>query len=433
MKWFKWGLGLLFSAILVFITVAYFAITSAATDNLPTLDGEINTSAISKPVSLSRDVLGQAVISAMSQDDAVYALGYAHAQARYFQMDMLRRVGAGEVSFLLSSMAVEMDIEMRFHQLKKRSRAIYANLPIEQKNLLESYAKGVNAGRKSTGAPFEYTVMMAEQLPWHPADSLLVIYAMFYNLQKDTITRDETLIYLADEYGQEMIDFIMQPTDFQAALDGSELDKVVQRIPDINSSAVAQVYEISPVEAAGSNNWAVTGELTHTGYAMVSDDMHLNLGVPIIWYRAQMNYQHQGSDVQVTGVTLPGVPAVVVGSNGKIAWGFTNSFVDTADWIALSDEDKTTVESDNIPLADGEEYPFEVTLSKYGPVKEINGQRYALNWVGHHAFAVNAKLAELAHMDTLDETFSLIDHIGIPTQNFVAVDAQGHLIIYAIA
>ena len=142
---------------------------------------------------------------------------------------------------------------------------------------------------------------------------------MYLDLQTATFERDKTLIEIEDLYGKAMVDFITQPSLYQAALDNSQLAPYDGSIPNLKDPQWAMT-DIADRKELGSNNWAVTGQLTETGAAMLSDDMHLSFAVPIIWYRAQLNYPLNGEMQQITGVSLPGAPAIVVGTNNKIEW-----------------------------------------------------------------------------------------------------------------
>ncbi|WP_404341555.1 penicillin acylase family protein [Pseudoalteromonas mariniglutinosa] len=394
--------------------------------SLPSLDGQGSSQAISQPVKIERDKLGQAVIHADNRLDAAYALGYAHAQDRFFQMDLLRRNAAGELSELFGKAAIELDKKMRFHQLRKRSQFIVEQLPQTEKALLQRYATGVNEGLAQVGfASFEYLLTGAEQQPWQSEDSLLVIFSMYLDLQTATFERDKALIQLADLYGEQMVQFLTQPSQYQAALDGSQLTPYQGAIPELAQSITA-ITEITANLELGSNNWAVTGDLTTTGAAMLSDDMHLSMAVPVIWYRAQLNYIDNGQQYQVTGVSLPGAPAIVVGSNNNIAWGFTNGYLDTADWVAIDNIEQTWQEDEQIVVAGADTVNYQLTMSEYGPVKEINDKPYALSWVAHHNYAVDMTLLKLEQIDNVDNALALAGNVGIPVQNLVVVDSQGN-------
>ncbi|MCF2858552.1 penicillin acylase family protein [Pseudoalteromonas sp. SMS1] len=425
LKWLKVliAVGVLGSLLLTAIVYGVLSLS------LPALDGRGYSNALEAPTKLSRDTLGHAVISAQNRTDAAFVMGYAHGQDRFFQMDLLRRNAAGELSELFGEAAIPLDKSMRFHQFRQRSEQIVAAMTPQERQLLETYAQGVNEGRIQSGMPsFEYVLLSADAKPWQPADSLLVIYSMYLDLQSATFRRDKTLIHIAALYGQDMVNFILQPSRFQAALDGSQLNRPALNIPTLPAvDKLGAVQHIEPEPLYGSNNWAVTGDLTHSGAAMVSDDMHLGLNVPSIWYRAQLNYRSQsGEAVQVTGVSLPGVPAIVVGSNDHIAWGFTNGYLDTADWVELTVNDKVAPVTETIQLPNEQTHHYELLISEFGPVKSFNGKQYALQWVAHQPYAVNLNLLKFETSHSVEQALSVASNIGIPVQNLMVVDRQGN-------
>ncbi|MDR8523039.1 penicillin acylase family protein [Shewanella fidelis] len=400
----------------------------AFSSSLPKLSDSVNSPQVSAKVTLERDRLGTAIISADNRQDAAYGLGYAHGQDRFFQMDLLRRNAAGELAEIFGEKALELDKRRRFHQLRKRANTIAATLPPQHLALLNSYAQGVNdAVAAQKVASFEYLVTGATPKPWVVADSLLVIFSMYLDLQGNTIKRDLALTQVENLFGADMRQFLTQASHYQAALDSSVIPLSDADIPALEPSLLSQAVArdiTEPVEV-GSNNWAVTPALTANGKAMLSDDMHLSFAVPIIWYRAQLNYQQQQQSVQLTGVSLPGAPAIVVGSNGRVAWGFTNAYIDTADWIAIDAQTPIYIENETIALADSE-VNYEIEISPYGPVKQLGEQKYALAWVAHQPYAVDMNLLELDAISTVEEGIELASTMGIPVQNMLLVDDSGN-------
>ncbi|MBS3797081.1 penicillin acylase family protein [Pseudoalteromonas sp. BDTF-M6] len=411
--------------VIILLLLGTAGVYGALSLSLPTLDGRGSSDALESTVTIKRDALGQAIIDAQSMNDAAYGLGFAHGQDRFFQMDLLRRNSAGELSELFGEAALELDKKMRFHQLRQRSERIFAQLPQSQQALLSSYSRGVNEAQQAqTLKGFEYLLSGAEVTPWQPEDSLLVIYSMYLDLQASNFERDMVLEQIERLYSRQMREFLTQPSPYQSALDGSEISLKEQAIPMLSAAKLsASVPEIIASREVGSNNWAVSGELTSSGQPMVADDMHLGLAVPIIWYRAQLNI----ADIQVTGVSLPGAPAIVVGSNDNIAWGFTNAYVDTSDWIRLDGDDTVEKVQETIAIAGGKTHAFSLSVSEYGPVQEVNGQRYALSWVGHYDYAVNLDLANLATAASVTQAFQIADNAGMPVQNLMVVDKQGQI------
>jgi penicillin amidase len=456
-NWFKW---LVLSVLaLLFLTVLGLYISLRM--SLPALDGNSATYHVNAPTELSRDELGHAVIKANDIFDAAYALGFAHAQDRFFQMDLQRRAASGSLSQWVGDIALDIDKKARFHQFEKRAKAVFDNLPSKQQELLVRYAHGVNdALSEYTLPPFEYLAAGVDIKQWRPTDSILVIYSMYLDLQGSQVELDLAREALLSTFGNDVYSFITQPSNYQAALDASEIplleapipeypaslrpithspedsngesikqepeDATTQYLNDNDNTAIARAqYNGTELPDIGSNNWAVTGSHTTTSAGLLANDMHLGLRVPIIWYRAQLNYQESGSDVQVTGVSLPGIPGIVVGTNGHIAWGFTNANLDNVDWIELGESTATSTVTERIPLPDGE-HTFEFEVSLYGPVKELNGKRYALNWVAHHPFAANLGIINFGNAKNVQAAIKMGQRIAIPTQNLVIVDESGN-------
>lgn len=467
-NWFKW----LVLSVLTLLLIVALGLYLSLRLSLPALDGNSATYHVNAPTELSRDGLGHAVINADDIFDAAYALGFAHAQDRFFQMDLQRRAASGSLSQWVGDVALDIDKKARFHQFEKRAKAVFDYLPSKQQELLVRYAHGVNdALSEYTLPPFEYLAAGVDIKQWQPTDSILVIYSMYLDLQGTQVELDLAREALLTTFGNDIYGFITQPSNYQAALDASEIPLLEAEIPQYPASLRAVINEqgserdqhseqgtgentdlnteqdASPPSAnhikynntaiaraqymgtelpdIGSNNWAVTGSHTATGAGLLANDMHLGLRVPIIWYRAQLNYQESGSKVQVTGVSLPGIPGIVVGTNGHIAWGFTNANLDNVDWIELDNTTPTNTVTERIPLPDGEhEFTFEV--SEYGPVRELNGKRYALNWVAHHPFAANLGIINFGTIKDVQKAITIGKRIAIPTQNLVIVDETGN-------
>ena len=421
LNWLKWLLWI----VLVVAVVATLSVYVTLRMSLPSLEGDDIHPDVSAPVSLARDSLGQAVITSANRQDAAFALGVAHGQDRFFQMDLQRRVAAGELAVWLGKDVISVDERARFHQFRKRAQTVISRLPEHQLSLLESYAKGVNTAiREYSAPPMEYLITGFDMQPWKAEDSILVIFSMYMDLQLGQVELDMARTALVDTFGDEMLAFINQPSQYQAALDGSELPVRRAPIPPLTAQTNARYTATEPPDI-GSNNWAVTGELTKTGSAMLANDMHLGLRVPVIWYRAQLNYTRDNTPVQVTGVSLPGLPGIVVGTNGHIAWGFTNSNLDNVDWVALDDNSRTWQVAETIMLPQGE-HSYEVTMSDYGPVQRVDGKRYALSWVAHQPYSVNLTISDLDVVKSVQDTIPVAGAMAIPAQNMLITDAQGN-------
>ena len=430
MQWFKRitiTIVLLFS---VAIALVYLLLSNSKAQLDGTVSVPVTDVTLSAPVTIARDQYGMAKITGENQLDAFYAQGYAHAQDRFFQMDLLRRNAAGELAELFGPGALARDKKARFHQFRQRANQAFAGFPAAQKAIVKSYTQGVNAALSAyTTPPFEYLLTGSTMRPWQEADSLLTIYSMYMDLQGSQVDRDLTLTYLHHQYGQDMVDFLLSPSPYQAAIDGSRLPLNKQPIPELplislSSKVDDSWFDYFEEADIGSNNWAVSAKHTENKHALLANDMHLGLNLPAIWYRAQIHYSHQGEDITVVGVSLPGAPGIIVGSNLHAAWGFTNANVDNVDWIELPDTYITTTVNETLLTTEGSEnYP--IAMSEYGPVKTINGQRYALSWVAHTDYAVSFDLLDLAHAHSVDTLIDVAQHIRIPVQNMMMADANG--------
>ncbi|MBF7072966.1 penicillin acylase family protein [Glaciecola sp. MH2013] len=446
MKFIKPSLSVL--AVLLLILLLSVIIVLKA--SLPQLDSTIQSHVVSADTILERDDIGTAIITAHNRADASFALGYAHGQDRLFQIDLLRRSAAGELSEILGTAALGIDKRSRFHQFRKRAESVFMQLPKAQQSVLLAYSAGVNkALSEYTVKPFEYLLTNSAFAKWKPEDSLLVSYSMYLDLQGGQVERDLVNTIIKQHFGNTMLQFFNLASPYQAALDGSIMSSPSISIPEMNPYILSRNEEqprdydahnpkslafstqqygydsIEELNEMGSNNWAVTGKLTESGHAMMSDDMHLGLRVPPIWYRAQLNYEHQGKPITITGVSLPGTPLIIAGSNGNLAWGFTNANLDNADWIALDDLSKTERVVEVIKTKEGHKDLY-IEISEHGPVRTLMGKKYALAWVAHQPYAVNMTMTDMAHAASLEEAFSIADSVRIPVQNLILADSKGN-------
>lgn len=299
---------------------------------LPDIDGTIGVEGISGSVDILRDEWGIPHIHAGSPEDAYFGLGYAHAQDRFFQMEMQRRGAQGRVAELLGSLAADNDRFLRLLDLYRAARSSVASLPPEARAALEAYAAGVNAWLATrTGPPApELALLLAnEPEPWHPADSVSWLKVMALMLSGNW--REEALhAALVQRLGPEKAASFLPPSpdsdttviDLEEGIDFAAFAAFFARhLPDANN---------------GSNNWAVSGSHTISGFPIAANDPHLGFTIPSVWYLAHM----AAPGLNVAGATLPGMPFVLVGTNGAIAWTLSNTGPDTQDlFVEVRDPD----------------------------------------------------------------------------------------------
>ncbi len=437
----KWliRIAMLLGAIsLLAFGVVYFGFRAS----LPELEGSIITTSVSAPVSLERDENGGATITAATRRDLSYVTGFVHAQERFFQMDLGRRLAAGELSELFGALAINADKRNRIHRFRSRSQAAVSMLGEADRELLSAYAKGVNDGLAALGAkPFEYWLLGSEPESWKAEDSFLAVYSMFFTLQPSDGSQEWNLHLMRSSLPEDLADFLLPDrTPWDAPLQLDEGDYVELAIPAAPPAqhVLNSDYQRDDSPMLGSNNWAVTGELTSTGAGMVSNDMHLSIRSPSIWYKLRMKLSDGSLDIN--GVTLPGVPAIVVGSNGSVAWGFTNSNVDTSDIIELSINPENEnqyltadgykefeVIEEQITAADGAAETITIRETIWGPVMDMgNGKPYAYRWTAHLPGSVNLELLKMEQVTTVHDALAIAGDVGIPTQNAMLVDSEGN-------
>tara|TARA_R110000737_G_scaffold67867_3_gene95918 strand:- start:2524 stop:4959 length:2436 start_codon:yes stop_codon:yes gene_type:complete len=460
-------LGMLFVLLLVIATLSTW-IYSQIDSALPQLDGKRTLYGLSTSASIERDKQGIATIKASSRVDVALATGFVHAQERFFQMDLLRRNSAGELASLFGAAALAYDSDIRRHRFRERATAIVAQLSAADLDLLKAYTRGVNQGLKYLkAAPFEYLLLRQEPVEWQEEDTILTVLSMYIDLQYQDGKRERTLGLLHSVLSPEVFAFLNpKGSRWDAAIDGSEFSASpipnapwpsassedmarlqeshsVKKLFTINQPTIlARAKSAQNEEFPGSNNWAVGGDISQTGSAIVANDMHLGIRVPNTWFRASFEYlTADNTAVKVTGATLPGTPNIIIGSNGHIAWGFTNSYGDWSDVIVLeTNADKSQyltpdgyqsfIKHKQIIAVKGQD-AVNITLTDtiWGPVIGENAQGHLLayRWIAHDKTAVNMAMTEFETATNVEQAFTIAARAGIPAQNLMVGDKQGNI------
>lgn len=443
-------------------------------------------------------------VTAADRNDLAFGTGFVHGQDRFFQMDLARRLAAGELSELAGGAALGEDRLTRLFRFRHIAQRALAAATPAQRALLTAYAQGVNAGLASLRSrPWEYWLLRTRPAPWRPEDSFLVVYAMWWQLQSEDLDRerlrrevDERLggprcasgwkcalefLYpartvwdapsVADEaalQAQDARGAVEVPVPGPEALDlrgaehaspasepalpgGESRDRDTRERKARDRAAQASVPRFADI---GSNAWAVAGRLTATGAAVVASDMHLSISVPPTWYRARLRLsgrdERSGRDeLDLNGLTLPGAPALVAGSNGHVAWAFTNSdgkWLDvqpltclSLDGSALRTPDATLAVStavERIHVRGAADDILPVISVGAGPsaspgllldVDAAAHRCWIARWLAEEPSATNMNLLEVERATSVEEVLALAPTLGIPAQNIVVGDAAGHI------
>jgi penicillin amidase len=384
---------------------------------LPHLGGVVRLSGPQAPIEIARDGNGVATIRAASELDAAFALGFAHAQDRLFQMDFTRRLGAGRLSEVVGPAALPTDRFMRRLGLDRVAEANYDHLPAEVRRILQAYADGVNAymaGSENLPAP-EFLLLGYRPEPWRPGDCLVWGRLMAWQLSGNW--RDERLRQgLADHLSARDLGWIWPTTQRLSWLEGTGW---------------------MPAPGA-SNSWVLAGSRSATGGPLLANDPHLSLDLPAAWYLARIELPGR----VLAGATAPGVPLMVIGHNGHVAWGFTTAQADTQDLFVetLTDDGHYQTTTGPQPLVKRQETILvrggpavveSVAETRHGPLIDIDpsGRRgYALAWTGLRPEDRTALgLLEMNRSSDAAGFRLALRDFESPVQNVVYADTAGNI------
>ncbi len=440
--------------------------TSNAADSREELVPKVSViPSLAAAVEIELDAVEIPTITASSIEDLARAQGWLHARERFLQMDLARREAAGELWEIVPAAKVR-DLETLPLQLREVARRALTTLPSSHRVLLERYAEGVNA-RLAEAVPFEYGMLKIKPAPWRAEDSLLVQLGMARYLDSSA-QADRARTPLLDALPPDVVAFLTSSAGWlDRSIDGSALppapaipsadridlrngatdatgkpetktsidDRTPTALGDA-SAALAQAT-IDRDAVPGSNAFAVAGTRTKDGRAIVANDMHLMLTAPGIWYRVRLEWPEH----RLEGLSLPGVPLIVQGTNGHVAWAFTNLTADLADLVIIerdpSDPAKYLTRSGAEPFATrtvsigSGNAAEEITLRStfYGPIVETrpDGTMLALRWASLQEGGLDCGLFALAGARTLESALDVARHWNGPPQNFLVAARDGRI------
>ncbi|MGH6944759.1 MAG: penicillin acylase family protein [Geminicoccaceae bacterium] len=438
LRWLARGLLLLIVLTLGVLGGGYLWLRGA----LPRLEGEIRVAGLRAPVTIVRDRWAIPHIEAESDLDASFALGFVHAQDRLWQMEFQRRLGAGRLAELVGPAALPTDRFMRLLGMYRLAQASVARLRPATRAWLEAYAAGVNAylAVRQGPLPPEFLLLGDTPEPWSPADSLVWVRMMALDLSVNW--RDELLrARLSKRLSNEQI------ADLWPAYPKGAPITLASTVRDLPLDALAALLPSGPGPGDGSNAWVVAGSRTRSGAPLLANDPHLGLQAPGVWYLAHL----RSPELELIGATLPGVPGVVLGHNGAIAWGFTNTGSDTQDLfverVDPTDPDRYLTPDGSAAFTEREEIirvkgvapvTLRVRATRHGPVLSDllpdapgtfgSGQVVALAW--------SALTEEDVGLETLFKLSRAHDWPGFvaavrghiaPQQNILYADVKGQI------
>ncbi len=443
--------------------VIQIALGWLARTRLAKTSGTFRLSGLHAPVEVIRDHWGVPHIYGQSVPDVLFAQGFVHAQDRLWQMEFSRRLVAGRLAEVLGAAALSLDRWMRILTMRRVAESDVALIPGDVRGEIDAYVAGVNAFITRGRMPVEFTLLRYSPEPWTVADTLSWAKMMSWTLSinwETELLRAQLIARLGPERAAELEASYLgrwptiAPTQDLTGfgnLSGLAMDRADAARPYTAPSARAGL---------GSNNWVISGSRTATGKPLLANDMHLLMGIPSVWYENHLVSRAapltktapgpgaEGTALEITGVTFPGVPFVIAGHNAHVSWGFTNGFADVQDLymehLRRTDDGRVQYEyrdawldaqvfQEEVRVKGTQPVPEEVIVTRHGPVinalaPDFTGEQpLALRWTSlqpdttfHALSAMNRARSCLEFREALREWAG-------PVQNAVYADTDGNI------
>lgn len=434
-------------------------IRHSMTASLPLLDGQDQVPGLTAEVTVRRDQHGVPHLTAQSLDDLFEAQGYITAQDRLWQMDLLRRAAGGDLAEILGPKLVEHDRAQRLLLMKASAEQLFSRMSERDRRFMADYAKGVNQfiQQHEGKLPAEFSALAYHPKPWTPADSILVGLNIVQTLDQhfqDKLGREVVTAHVGTKLAADLY-----PTgswrDHPPTTPTPDLTAPQPMVPDVpldeSQTKLEDLVHLRKLLATtacescslGSNQWVVSGAHTTTGKPLLSNDMHLGLSIPNIWYEADL----KAPGFHTAGVTLPGLPFVVAGHNEHIAWGFTALYGDTQDLYVETLNDHGEYQAadgwhplerwqETIRVRGGRNVTVDIEKTNHGPIitpmLPHEGRPIALHWTVYDGSTDGIPLFDLDSASNWAEFRAAMQKWWGPTQNIIYADDQGHIGYQAI-
>lgn len=416
----------------------------------PSLEGTVGATGLHGPVEIVRDRWGAAHIYADAPSDLYFAQGYAHAQERLFQMDFVRRLISGRLAEIVGPPALDADRWLRTLTLRRVAEQEAGLLDEQAYAEVSSYVAGVNAYLQTAPLPLECLLLAYRPEPWSFSDTLAWGKLMAWSLSSNwevEVVRSQLVRCLGSRRAAELEPPYLDRWPFVVP-PGVDYGRVGDRALEAVSAA-GRYLRATSFQGAGSNNWVLAGERTASGKPLLANDMHLSLMAPPIWYENHLVCP----GLDVTGVSFPGVPGVVSGHNGRVAWGYTNSYADVQDLYMErlrpngdggvraeynGEWYDAVVHEEVIRVRGRRPRRHRVVVTRHGPI--INGlaadladeEPLALRWPSLEPRSIIPGILAMNRAGSVHEMREALRQWSGPVQNVVYADVEGN-IAYSLA
>ena len=449
-KWIKVIIGLTVSFIIIFLVGGYF-IGKMLKVSLPEYSGELKTSSIKNDIEIYRDSMAVPYIFAESDEDAAFALGYLHAQERLFTMDLIRRAGEGRLSEILGEKTIPFDKMFRTIGIKRNIDNNFNLYNPDVIKILKSYSDGVNLYIKEAKGkyPVEFDVLGYDPYEWEPVHSLIIVRLLGWELNMSWWV-DFTFALIIQKFGEEKaLEILPDYPENAPYIIQSDYKKVTA----LNSSLIEtdkQFRKFLGISGThlGSNNWVVNSIKSASGKPIIANDPHLAFSAPGKFYAAVI----KSPGWNAAGVTIPGIPGIVIGKNDYISWTMTNVMNDDADfyiekidssgknYLVNNSWKELKIFKDTIKVKDADDYTYEIKETHRGPIisdihpgtllfseEQIKMQPISMQWLGNlFSDELNAFL-NLNKAKNIYEVKNAMKDFSLPGQNFVVADIEGNI------
>jgi penicillin amidase len=457
-----------------------------ARGSFPQTSGEVKLSGLDSPVDIYRDSYGIPQIYAQTIHDLFFAQGFVHAQDRFWQMDFSRHIGSGSLSEMFGKSQLDTDIYLRTFGWERVAEQELNLMPSDERAILQAYADGVNAylsDHKGAALSLEYAVLKLltpgySPAPWQPVNTITWGKVMAFDLSTEGKPEAERAVLLKTLTPQQISElFPPYPPDHPIIVPNFTLTSTVTTT-NTTSLGVQSLIKLSPAFEAllarmaevdgllgrtgsgiGSNNWVISGSRTATGKPFLANDMHLGEQMPSIWYENGLHCAPVSTacPYDVTGFSFVGAPAVIVGHNDRVAWGFTNVGPDVLDlyiekinpanpnqyevngkWVDM------TLVKETINVAGSSPVDLTVRYTRHGPIiydnpidhKNIQDTwgvplptnfAISVRWTALEPTNIFKAVFDYNEAQNWDEFRQAAQYWSVPSQNTVYADIDGNI------